>query len=273
MMKKVNGIIRRPGTQVFKIRHSFGLFVWCEQTRRFLVVQNRDSHAFVFFFMIDRIDQWTTERMRALLEEFTSDEINRLLFFSFDDIYNDLYLNHDPVGYHRQEVRARRNYNTFHRNDEWVSIARTITGIAIPWELPKGRLNHMTENSLDCAIRETREETNISLTLDDPSQKPGVVIEHIKYKKHIGQQVHVHLFGISVREEAPIVYRCFNKRIRGVSVSDEIMHARWVDLDEASVLLPTGLIEIVRSLYLDIIHGNGPQLMPCSWTIDTTTIV
>lgn len=259
------GVIGKS-SRLFKIRHSFGLFMWCETTQRFLVVQNRDSHAFVFFFMIDRIDEWTRDRMKALLEEFTSDEISRLLFFSFDDIYNDLYLNHDPVNYYRQEAKARRNYQAFHNNKEWVNIARTITGITIPWEMPKGRLNHVTENSFRCAVRETREETNIAITTDDPT--PPVVIDHIKFKKHIGQQVHVHLFGVSVQTEAPIVYRSFPNRIRGLSVSDEIMHARWVDLDEASHLLPTGLIEIVRPLCTHLINGTGPPLSPCSWVIN-----
>ena len=74
--------------RVWKLRHSYGILLYARSTRQFLVIQNRDSQAFLFFFMIRDLGTWSTDRIISLMRGCTQDEIQRLLFYPFEDVYN-----------------------------------------------------------------------------------------------------------------------------------------------------------------------------------------
>lgn len=241
----------RPDTTIrsrSKKKMSFGVFLYSPETDTFLVMQNRDSQAFLFFFMIRDIEAWSVPRIRDLLEQCTHDEIQRLLYFPFHEIYHDLYLKHDPVKYQRQERQAFTNYRYFHSRKDLQAVARMIRGQPIPWEFPKGR-HEPGEQPLETALRELKEETGIELELDlggkiGKNVLSFAMMKFEKPKPFLRHSVLVQLYGISVypksveERDRMIQYQDFDGAIRSRSVSDECLHARWVTMDEAEILLP-----------------------------------
>lgn len=238
-----------------------------------MIVQNRDSQAFLYFFMIRDIEVWTTGKLRELFEQCTQDEIQRLLHFPFPTIYQDLYLKHDPVKYQRQEKQAFTNYRYFHSRDDLKLMAMMVRGQPIPWEFPKGRLDSVDEPPLQAGLRELMEETGILLRLVDPNHemefdpkdidhpvhingKPCAMMTFLKPKPFLRHQVTVRLYGVVLnnhhdhhhhphkqsmeddRIDNTIRYQNFPQAIRSISLSDECLHARWVTIREASRLLP-----------------------------------
>ena len=234
---------------------SYGVFLFAPETETFLVMQNRDSQAFMFFFMIRDIETWSVERLYRLLEECTHDEVQRLLYFSFHEVYYDMYLKHDPVKYQRQERLAFTNYRYFHSREDLMAMARRVRGTTIPWEFPKGR-PEPGEQPLESALRELEEETGIRMDINnmdinkmDINKVASAVMTFLKPKPFLRHHVTVQLFGIAVHfknaeeRDRSIRYRDFHGSIRSRSLSDECLHARWVRMEEARELLPPYLFE------------------------------
>jgi len=253
----------------WKMNYSYGVFLYARSTQQFLLIQNRDSHAFLFFFMIRRIEEWTLPQLIRLLEECTHDEIQRLLYYPFDEIYNDLYLNHDPVRFVKQETTARHNYDYFHGMADLKEAARSIRGSPIMWEFPKGRLSDPSESPIDCAFRELTEESGVQISCPGPriTREECVMYRathYVKYKPYMGQRVMVELYGAVVDHPIPLIYRWFTRRLRPRSLSDECLHGRWVSWDEARTMISTDMAEVIEPLWREIRErGVPPHFIAC----------
>ena len=254
--------------RVWKLRHSYGILLYARSTRQFLVIQNRDSQAFLFFFMIRDLGTWSTDRIISLMRGCTQDEIQRLLFYPFEDVYNDLYLNHDSMKFRRQEDLARMNYEYFHSRPDWKQQVLRIPGTNLPWEFPKGRKDNDHECPVSCALREKEEETGIRLTptgavremMEDTSRQHDLsrfrATHYFKYKSFLGQRVLVELFGAMIEHPIPLQYRRFPHHIRSLSLSDECLHGKWIDIDEAQYMLSHDIMEVIEPV-LTILQQRG----------------
>jgi 8-oxo-dGTP pyrophosphatase MutT (NUDIX family) len=266
------------GTSVSNYSHlpvssttSCGIFLYDEDREKFLVIQNRDSQAFLYFFMIRGIETWETDRLISLLDHCTHDEIQRLLFYPFDKLYMDLYLFHDPVRYHKQEKLAFTNYRYFHSRKDIQSVVMKLRGTPILWEFPKGKLEK-GEKPFAGACREFREETGIDLNLEEDVMEHSrdvLKLEFMKPKPYLGHRVPVVLYGVSFKggkshpqedsglgigAQNLLKYEFFNQGIRSYSLSNECLHGKWIGMGEADLFLPHYLSRVLHTWVMD--HGG-----------------
>ena len=81
--------------------------------------------------------------------------------------------------------------------------------------------------------------------------KGHVAIHYTNEKNFFKTAVHVTLFPARAcsDREIPIHYNIFPNTIRCVSVSNEILHARWTTIEEAFFLLSTPLYRILYEFH------------------------
>lgn len=234
-------------------KHSYGLllFTGAEDDRRYLLVQNRDSEAFIYFFLAWNMEKWNENYLLRVVRGFSRDELNRLMNYPFDVIYSDLYVNHVKGTFQRQCNRARANYNYFHSREDWVRLCQNAATTEIKWGFCKGRVEN-GEHPHTCAFRELKEEVGISAD--------GIIVRNdtdpIQYKNEkplFRTSVNVCLFPAECPEPIPIAYQKFQDTIRCVSVSNEILHAKWASISDAALMIPHHLFRLLYEFHINTI--------------------
>ena len=233
-------------------KYSYGVLLYTgssKKDRKYLLIQNRDTEAFIYFFLAWNMEKWNDNYFQRVIRGFSRDELNRLLYYPFDILYTDLYVNHKKGTYQKQYDRALYNYEYFHSRGDWKKICQTIPTQEIRWGFSKGRIE-VNEDPHHCAMRELEEETGIAPS-DIHLEKNMSSIHYINEKNFFKTAVHVTLFPARTRsdEEIPIQYNIFPNTIRCVSVSNEILHARWTTMEEAFFLLSTPLYRILYEFH------------------------
>lgn len=231
-------------------KHSYGvlLFTGSKKNRKYLIVQNRDSESFIYFFLAWNMERWNEHYLLKVVKGFSRDELNRLLYYPFDLIYTDLYVNHIKGTYQRQYNRAKFNYTYFHSRTDWVKLCQNVTTTEIQWGFSKGRIES-GEHPYSCAIRELQEE--VGIVENDIILHSTMNPIHYKNEKLLFRTfVNVCLFPAECPYELPVIYQQFANTIRCMSVSNEILHARWVSLEEAFFLLPNSLYRLLYEFHI-----------------------
>jgi 8-oxo-dGTP pyrophosphatase MutT (NUDIX family) len=229
-------------------KKSYGILLYTEKDgdRRYLIVQNRDTEAFIYFFLAWNIKKWTDHYMLKVIRGFSRDELNRLLYYPFDMLYTDLYVLHKKGTFQRQYDRAQANYNYFHNRKDWIRICHNVSTTEIKWGFSKGRIEP-NEDPQTCALRELWEETGINS--ENIQIIPDKEIQYMNTKPLFNLNVRVTLYVAKCPEEIPIQYKMFENTIRCRSVSNEILHARWVTIEEAIFLLPSNLYRFLYEFH------------------------
>lgn len=204
------------------MKYSYGIILKCND--KYLIVQNRDSEAFIYFFFAN-IRKWSKPQFRRLFDEFSFEEKQRLLYLPFHEVYMDLYVNHDSSKHHNKYLYANENYNYLHSNPDLISILKSSYSKHIPWIFPKGRIEK-DENEVDCAVREFQEET--CLTIDKNLVDPNRYIEYKQFKQFYNFELTTRLYIVEIDKILDIKYQWFHGLIRSFSVSNEIQYATWV---------------------------------------------
>lgn len=231
-------------------KHSYGvlLFTGKGDNRKYLIVQNRDSESFIYFFLAWNIERWNEHYLLKVVKGFSRDELNRLMHYPFDLIYTDLYVNHIKGTYQRQYNRAMFNYNYFHSRKDWVSICQNVPTLEIKWGFSKGRIEN-GEHPYECAIRELQEEVGI-VENDIVLHSNMNPITYKNEKTLFKTSVNVCLFPAECPCQLPVIYQQFENTIRCMSVSNEILHARWVSLEESFFMLPNTLYRLLYEFHI-----------------------
>jgi 8-oxo-dGTP pyrophosphatase MutT (NUDIX family) len=231
-------------------KYSYGvlLFTGRSDDRKYLIVQNRDSESFIYFFLAWNIEKWNEHYLLRVVRGFSRDELNRLLYYPFDIIYTDLYVNHVKGTFQKQYNRAMFNYNYFHSRTNWVKLCQNIQTTEIKWGFSKGRIES-GEHPYKCAIRELQEEVGI-VENDIVLQQHMNPVHYRNEKLLFKTCVNVCLFPAECPYELPVIYQQFNNTIRCVSVSNEILHAKWVSLEDAFFMLPTNLYRLLYEFHI-----------------------
>lgn len=235
-------------------KSSYGVLLFSGEgdNRRYLLIQNRDTEAFIYFFLAWNMEKWNNSYFMKVIRGFSRDELNRLLFYSFDILYTDLYVNHEKGTFQKQYDRALSNYNYFHSRKDWYHLClQNVQTFEIKWGFSKGRIEP-DEHPRYCALRELKEEVGIdSDQFDFRNDLP--TIHYINEKPLFKTSVHVSLFPAKCTHPINIQYQQFNNTIRCISVSNEILHARWVDIEEAFLLLPNHLYRLLYEFHITTI--------------------
>jgi predicted NUDIX family NTP pyrophosphohydrolase len=208
---------------------SFGIILVTmkDNTVLYLLHQRRDSVEYVEFMR----GTWANEgQLMALVSGMTSEERERILNFTFDELWDDLWVCHDCRIYRECFSRARRRYEMI--RDKLPSIMEQTTTCIDepPWGFPKGKKNKASEDPFECALRELHEETR--LCVDDV-----ILLKDEPYAEHFK--------GTNGKAYATYYYLSFTpykiipnqistpQCIRETTLSEEAHDAKWLTYDQA----------------------------------------
>lgn len=225
--------------------NSYGLIV--KHKDKYLLVQNRDSEAFIYFFFAN-ITKWTETYCIKVFRNFSSDEKQRLLYYPFHLIYVDLYINYDETIHKRQYEIAKRNFDYFKSMNWMINLLRQSHTREIPFLFPKGRLES-NETFIDCAIREFIEETNIDISEYKSKIDTEKFLIYETYRPFYHFISVNKLYFLEIPSTLEIKYTHFSNRIRSWSISNEILHSVWVSQNDLNMYLFTDIFNKLKETF------------------------
>jgi 8-oxo-dGTP pyrophosphatase MutT (NUDIX family) len=196
----------------------------------YLIQERRDTFEYVEFMQ----GSWVNlDRLKALFSSMTPLELDRISNHTFDERWNDLYIDKTSKMYMDGYTKAKKKHEEIESNlNIYIKNAKNAE-IALPWGFPKGRKNNNLEKDQECAIRETEEESRI----------PRDLYRVLPYKyseKFVGSN------GVSY---STVYYLCEVKEryvpkkmetpecIRKTSLSEEVSEVQWFTYDDACAVL------------------------------------
>jgi ADP-ribose pyrophosphatase YjhB (NUDIX family) len=179
---------------------------------KFLLIQRKDTMAYTDFmrgkfkFQDGSVNY---DKLKILFEEMTHDEKSRLLHFSFDELWDGLWLEHSSGIYIKERAYAYKSYLSI----DFVPMVRDAMPsryTSSEWGFPKGRKN-INESGLACAIREFKEETGLYdsdfeiIPYFNPVAENFIASDGIKYS-------HVYYLA-EIRSDLDLRYRAKDKNL------------------------------------------------------------
>lgn len=223
---------------------SYGLIV--RHRHHYLIVQNRDTEAFIYFFYAN-ILKWSANHCRRVFRNFSADEKQRLLFYPFHDIYMDLYVHYQEHTHRRQYEIARRNYEFF-KSQPWMIRLLVLTKTCeVPFLFPKGRIEK-NETPVECALREFWEETRVDISAFHHLVDTSKCLTYECYRPFYRFISVNHLFVLDLPHEPPLQYTYFPNRLRSLSISNEILYATWIAEEDLSYYLSGEILTAITPI-------------------------
>lgn len=144
-----------------KVKRSLGLICYTEDNTKVLMIKKRYSYAFCDFIH-GKYNSNDLIRLSELFNKMTVEEKLDILTFDFKYLWRKVWLDKHKNSklYHenRYKFDSTFSYNTRINLRKLINESKSID---LEWELPKGR-REKKESELECAVREFREETNVT---------------------------------------------------------------------------------------------------------------
>ena len=130
----------------------------------YLLIQRKDTLGYVEF-MRGKYDELNKDYIITLLETMTEGEVENINKYSFDELWNMLWLNKNIKQYQTEYDISKRKFTNLLQNKyfifEQLIKEANIVYLEKEWGFPKGRRN-LRETDYNCALREFQEETNFN---------------------------------------------------------------------------------------------------------------
>ena len=188
---------------------SYGILAYKENERindsfLFLLIQRRNTIGYIDFIR----GKYTLYSIKNLVEEMTNNEKAILSTFSFDKIWNDVWLNHNSRPYIYEYDNAKRKFE----NKDVQNIIHDFSSRENKWNetefgFAKGRVEGL-ENGLACAIREFSEETGYKpYEIDIEKDLDGnyITIQEIFYGSNNRPYKHVYYLAKMNTDRKPYI--------------------------------------------------------------------
>ena len=231
---------------------SYGLILYTivNDKPMFLLYQRRDNFEYMDFLR----GVWMSEgQLPGLFSLMSPDERKRIREYTFQELWNDLWVEHACRIFRDGCSKAKSKYDSV--RDKIPNLLDTTTSHIKepPWGFPKGKKNSFKEESIACAIREFTEETRIPAGLihvltDNP------FVENFKGSNGKSYATYYYLANIS--EPVYPLEVSTPHCIRKTTISEEAINVKWFTFEETSNLLNSRRQAILRSV-LDIINRNN----------------
>lgn len=195
----------------------------------YLLAQRRDTIEYTDF-MRGRYTKQTLEHCMSLMSR---EERQRIINYTFDELWDDLWVNHDNKFYRDIKSKAIVKYNAIKPMLETL-LNSTFSGIKEPgWGFPKGRRN-IRETELQCAVREFKEETKMSINHENIlNMEPTTEV----FKGTNNKMYSTVYYIAQVDHKIPVRKMPLNG-IRKETVSEEISNLVWSTLQDSVDYLP-----------------------------------
>lgn len=191
----------------------------------FLLIQRKDSLSFLEF-MRGKYSHTDEEYISMLMKNMTRGEQQRLLTFSFDELWKDMWGGTSSVKSHKNNYEtSERKYNLMKPH-----IAEFVEKYPSKWDepewgFPKGRRNPY-ETDIACAIREFQEETGLNRDDFQVIQNTGCLTETFFGSNHV-HYCHKYYFAICQPDiEVKLI-------ANNDTMTREVGGIKWCSLDEA----------------------------------------
>ncbi len=196
---------------------------------RYLLAQRRDTIEYADFLR----GRYSFPNLTTYFSLMTPDERKRLRNYSFDELWDDLWVNHDTRFYREVRPKARAKYDANHQLMVDLLENTNTTREEPGWGFPKGKKN-LNEIELECAFREFTEETKMSI---DYLNLLGLPPSKEVFKGSNGKMYSTVYYIAQVANQIPI-RKMVVDGLRTETISAEISNLRWCTLEEAMAILP-----------------------------------
>lgn len=217
---------------------------------QFLLHRRRDTYEYIAFIK----GLWTRNDLPTLIARMTKQEKDRILTYTFKELWDDLWVTRDSFVYNDSKTYAR-GYKKFTSAKNTIIKTIEIT-LAVPislWGFPKGK-KRLDETEIEGALRELQEETKIQTDLITIiSERP--LMESYKGSDDITYECFYYVAITDKPHDTPI--KLTPQCIRTTCVTEETSKIGWFTLDEAKTLLDLKGLNIIKranALILNYIH-------------------
>ncbi len=231
---------------------SYGLILYTVVNDKpiFLLYQRRDNFEYMDFLR----GVWMSEgQLPGLFSLMSPDERKRIREYTFQELWNDLWVEHSCRIFRDGFSKAKRKYDSV--RDKIPNLLDTTTSHIRepPWGFPKGKKNSFKEESITCATREFTEETRIPSDLIHVSTANPFVEN---FKGSNGKSYATYYYLANINEPVHPLEVSTPHCIRKTTISEEAINVKWFTFEESSNLLNSRRQAILRSA-LDIINRNS----------------
>lgn len=160
--------------ECYKPIMSYGIILYNDYDE-IVMIERKDTLSYIEFMRGKYYNLRNIEYIKLLINRFSVYEKERILKYSFDELWKMLWINTENINsrikseYHNSYRLFYKLREGFNNNNEFINLQKLIENsethyLNNEWEIPKGRRENY-ESNRECAIREFNEETN--LTSDD----------------------------------------------------------------------------------------------------------
>lgn len=191
---------------------------------QFLLYKRRDTYSYLDF-MRGRYN--TQDDLEFLFQHMSALERTRIRNYTFDELWDDLWVTSTCHIAHHERRRSSIKFNTY--KEIFPKIMRTTHSFCndASWGFPKGKKNR-NESSKDCALREFYEETRISRTHVNESHILNFNPLRELFRGTDGKMYET-LYYIAYTDDFNIIPEkiYLKDRIRTQTISDEASDLNW----------------------------------------------
>lgn len=222
----------------------------------FLISQRRDTISFIEFMKGNH----NRFNIPVQLAGMTNDERERLLNHSFDEIWDDLWFNHNLKIYQQEYRRARTCYESIEKNLPSLFEKHPSQTQRREWGFPKGK-KFQSETDRECALREFREETRYP-TDGLIHRSPRTFVEN--YRGTNRKMYRTVYFLAQTMEKFPIRYEQREGILRSRTISEELGDLKWVTLEESIDYLGQRKYDLLKDAHDEVmtLHVNAFEPPP-----------
>lgn len=219
---------------------------------KFLMIQRKDTMGYIDFVRgkyDTRVgyEQTKNNKIMICLNEMTKFEKDNLLNKSFDEIWSELWVNHNSKTYLNEYKVAKEKFNSLPLHD---LINKSSTTFSFrEFGFAKGRRN-IKEKNIECAEREFFEETGYNKDCYDFMKNYPIISEEFTGTNNIKYRHIYYLVKMKDNVHPPKID--LNNKVQ----TGEVSNIGWFTIDECLQLIrpyDTAKSQVIKKVYDDII--------------------
>jgi len=236
---------------------SYGIILYTKVNGeyQFLCGKRRDTIPYIDFLLV----KYDIKNLKKYFSLMTEQEKYRLLNFTFDEIWNNLWASHNCIGYTSKYLKSKQHFEQFKESGRLAQLIQESKSVSHPsWEFPKGKKQTNNEPETQCALREFTEETTI-----DPNR---IVLLNFKPQVNISigsnGKKYTTIYYIAFVSEPIYISPKTKCKLYDKTVSDEFSELKWITLFEARQYLEPNKVKILENVVqcLNVPHLSKKSL-------------
>jgi 8-oxo-dGTP pyrophosphatase MutT (NUDIX family) len=223
----------------------------CSDSIQFLLIQRKDSLAFVEFIR-GKYNSSDNEYIIRLLKGMTQSERDKLLTNTFEELWNSVWGENSASKSHKNDYDiSEKKYSTIKHELSELIKHNPSKWTEPEWGFPKGRRNPH-ETDINCAAREFQEETGLKRSEFNIIQNTIPISETFFGSNHVH---YCHKYYIAICNKSTEVKMNSNNQhmireigaIKWCSLDEAITKIRPDNVEKREILLKAG--KIMRNFY------------------------